>query len=126
MWAMELTDGQVVAVAGGLCAAIGALWRVVASNMKKTEAKLAQCEEGHAATTVKLLEYGEKLGEVRGEIEGIRGLSGQVLEQIHISHQTVVEDTIRRINQLDPDTRNRFGQLDGGGNLGPGSSEEPT
>ena len=91
---MELTDGQIISIAGTLVGAIVVLWRQMHTHQKdvhdslveqhvKTEKELQKCNEGHQETNRQMLEFSREMGELKGRQAGIESLSTRVLNEVH-------------------------------------------
>jgi len=83
---MVITDAQIVAGASavvlGLTSAIGILWRSFLSKNKQTEEKLSHCETQHDESAKQVLTLTEDVGELRGQLTGIKQMSESVLQEI--------------------------------------------
>ena len=88
-----LSTGTIVTVLGTALASLGGAITIVAktlhSNMKEAEkrvyVKLDRCEEDHRVKDVKLTEFAQELGELKGRIVGheeVKQLATDVAEQI--------------------------------------------
>ncbi len=83
----ETIVGIATSIVLALVTAVAYLWRRIDKKSEETETrlndKLEECEEKHQTATSKLIEISREVGELKGEMKGIRELSGKVLSEIH-------------------------------------------
>lgn len=83
---MTLTDSQVLtgasAAFGVLASAIGVLWRSFLHTNKLTRDELLHCQTQHDESNKTVLKLTADVGELRGELVGVKMMSEAVLARI--------------------------------------------